>query len=80
MIRRIFMDYMTAVDGETFAIGRGLGLILFGFGLAAPTVGFIWWPEKDLPAFLTAMVAYIPALCAGVVGLIGLTNHTEPRA
>jgi hypothetical protein len=75
----ILKHWLTSADGETYAVGRGLGLMLFGFGLAAPTVGFIMWPDKDLPDFLTSMVAYIPALSGSVAMLIGLTNHTEPK-
>lgn len=85
MIEKMIRHYLTAADGQTYAIGRGLGLVLFAFGLIAPSVGFALVAMKQgltmatLVEFLSAMVPYLPALTGAVALLIWGTSSTEPR-
>ena len=76
----------TSADGETYAIGRVLGVLLLFWGLGAPSAGCVWMLYKgqittaqDLIDFIAAMNLYVPALIASVIGLITLTNPTEPK-
>lgn len=84
-LNKVIKSYLTSADGETYAIGRGLGIILFVFGLAAPSGGFILIAIRDgltmdgLAVFLNVMVPYLPALVAAVTLLVWGTNPTEPK-
>jgi hypothetical protein len=83
---QVLKDYFTGPDGETYAVGRGLGVGLFLFGLFLPTVLAFYMLKTAHPSladwcgFLAAMAAYLPALTGAVVILITLTNPTEPKA
>lgn len=86
LIAHVSKHLFTSADGETYAIGRVLGVLLLLWGLAAPSAGCIWMLVKgqittaqDLIDFIGAMNLYLPALAASVVGLITLTNPTEPK-
>ena len=84
MLNKLIQDYLTSVDGTTFAIGRGLGIVLFAFGLIAPSVGFGIIAYRDgltmegLSQFLNTMVPYLPALTGAVTLLVLGTHPTEP--
>lgn len=84
MLNRLIHDYLTAADGKTYAIGRGLGVILFFFGILAPSFGFAIIAARNgltmegLTQFLNAMVPYLPALTGAVALLVLGTNPTEP--
>lgn len=76
----------TSADGETYAIGRVLGVLLMFWGLGAPTAACVWMMIRgqittvaEWVDFIGAMNLYVPALVASVVGLITLTNPTEPK-
>lgn len=85
MLSEIAKHLFTAADGETYAVGRFLGIVLLFFGLVAPSVGAIYicfidpptW--EDLERFLGVVGPYLGLLSASVVGLITLTNQTEPK-
>lgn len=83
-IKHLIMDLVTGPDGETYAIGRILGLILFFFGLAMPTGMAIHMmmtqtpPLSEWVSFISSLAVYIPALMGGVVLLIAGSNFTEP--
>lgn len=86
LVRHVAKHMFTAADGETYAVGRLLGVVLLLFGLAAPSAVAVYHAgtHKDVPmeewvSFINAMVLYIPALSGSVVGLITLTNNTEPK-
>ncbi len=84
-INKVIKSYLTAADGETYAIGRGLGIILFIFGLTAPSLGFLIIAVRDgltmdgLAIFLNVMVPYLPSLVGAVTLLVWGTNPTEPK-
>lgn len=75
----------TAADGETYAIGRFLGVVLMFWGLLAPSAVAVYLLITQKPTlaewidFIAAMNLYIPAIVASVIGLITLTNPTEPK-
>lgn len=77
-------DYFTGPDGVTFAVGRGLGIVLFLVGLALPTALAVYLmvtqrpPLTEWVAFMGALAAYLPALTGAVTILIWGTNPTEP--
>lgn len=83
MIAGLAKQLFTAADGETYAIGRFLAIILMVWGLAAPTGVAVWLIVDKKPdlgewvRFIDSMVLYLPALVAGVVGLITLTIPAE---
>lgn len=83
-MNQILKDWLTAADGETYAVGRGLGISLFLFGLLAPTAvaahTLITKQQLDLPELLTSLAAYLPALTGAVAILIRGTSGTEPSA
>lgn len=82
--KKMCHHYLTSADGETYAIGRMLGLILFFFGLGAPTAVAVYSMVTGHPgmadwvSFFGAMTGYIPMLMAAVSGLIWVTDKTEP--
>lgn len=84
-LNRVIKSYLTSADGETYALGRGLGIILFIFGIVAPSGGFVIIAIQDgltmegLAQFLNSMVPYLPSLTAAVTLLIWGTNPTEPK-
>lgn len=84
LIAKVIKDCLTTADGESYAIGRVLGVLLFGFGLGAPTAIAIYLMVTRNPgmadwvSFIGAMTGYIPMLIGAVSGLIWVTNRTEP--
>ena len=84
ILQRIAHDCLTSADGETYAVGRVLGIILFAFGLSAPTAVAVFMMATQKPgmadwvSFIGAMTGYIPMLMAAVSGLIWVTDKTEP--
>ncbi len=87
LVRRVARHMFTAADGETYAVGRLLGVVLLVFGLIAPSAVAVYHasthdkvPMDEWISFINAMVLYIPALSGSVVGLITLTSSTEPRS
>lgn len=86
LVALITKHVLTSADGETYAIGRVLGVLLMLWGLAAPTAACGWMMYRgqintvaEWIDFIGAMNLYIPALVAGVVALVTLTSSTEPR-
>ena len=85
MLETVAKHMFTAADGETYAIGRLLGVVLFAFGLLAPTAGVIYFLFAAPPTWAEFMAlldkagVYLGLLVASVVGLITLTNPTEPK-
>lgn len=85
LLAHVAKHLFTAADGETYAIGRLLGVLLLIWGLAGPTglaVYLLIWNEPrpsfdDWVAFINVMCLYLPALSASVVGLITLTIPAE---
>lgn len=86
IIARVAHDYMTGADGETFAIGRGLGIVLFVSGLIFPIGVGIYSAIMLKPAlsewagYLAALAAYWAGLAAAASALIWATNSTEPKS
>lgn len=86
-LRVLISHYLTSDDGETYAIGRGLGLLLFLFGLmavvAVAVAGVVTggWPTLIVwGSFLKDVGIFTGMLVGSVVALITLTNPTEPKA
>lgn len=85
LLREVAKHMFTAADGETYAVGRLLGVLLLVFGILAPSavvVHMSWGKDLTMDEwvqFLNSMVLYIPALSGSTVGLITLTSTTEPR-
>lgn len=83
-LKKMCHHYLTSSDGETYAIGRILGIILFFFGLSAPTAVAVYMMVTARPgmadwvSFIGSMTGYIPMLMAAVSGLIWVTDKTEP--
>lgn len=85
LLAHVAKHLFTAADGETYAIGRLLGVVLLGWGLFGPTALAIYLAGWGAPrptfadwiAYLGAMNFYVPALVASVVGLITLTIPAE---
>jgi hypothetical protein len=85
LLAHVAKHLFTDASGETYAIGRLLGVALIVWGLGAPTVVAVYylvWGEPrpilgDWIAFVDAMVLYLPSLTAAVVGLITLTIPAE---
>jgi hypothetical protein len=84
-LSRIAHDYLTGPDGVTFAVGRGMGLAMFGVGLAFPVGVGVYSAVTLKPAlsewagYLAALAAYWAGLAAAAGGLIWATNGTEPK-
>lgn len=83
---RMIHDFATGPDGETYAIGRFFGALLFFSGAFLPIFGAIHTAvvigKTDLTAwgsFLTGAAAFYGGLSAGVAALIWGTNATEPK-
>ena len=86
LLSHVTKQLLTAADGETYAIGRVLGIMLMVSGLLAPTVMVLWLMYhgqmrtiEEVTEFIQTMNLYIPALTAGVVALVTLTSGTEPK-
>ncbi len=75
ILKRILHDYLTSVDGETYAIGRGLGLVLFFVGLGIAVYAIWHSPTVEM---VSALAVYMPAWAGGVTLLIWGTKTTEP--
>jgi hypothetical protein len=78
-------DWLTGLDGETYAIGRGLGLLLFVVAVAI-AVGITFYAAStakpslsEWGAFLTGLGAYFVTVSGGVLAMISGTNMTEPK-
>lgn len=78
-------DWLTGLDGETYAIGRGLGLILFAvaLGLAVGVTVFAGWTSKPSLAewggFLAGLGTFLVTVSGGATALIFGTHSTEPK-
>lgn len=85
LLTRVIHDYFTSADGQTFAVGRGLGIILFIAGLGGPSciAGYVLLtqnpPLQEWVNFLTSLGVYLPSLTGAVTILIWGTNSTEPK-
>jgi len=81
---QVLHDYLTGIDGSTYAIGRGMGLVLFFVGILLPIGIAIFCAITLHPtltewcAFLGAVAAYWTGLGAAVWTLVRGTNATEP--
>ncbi len=86
LLGQVLHDYATGPDGQTYAIGRVLGALLFAIASPAPPIaaliGVINKPASvaDWNGFFTGAAAYYAALAAAVTGLVWGTNPTEPKA
>ena len=85
-VTRALRDYATGPDGETFAIGRALGVALFLGASPLPVLIGVWEALTHHPnladwgGYLAPAAAYYAAIAAAVAGLIQLTNWSEPKA
>lgn len=85
LLAHVAKHLFTAADGETYAIGRLLGVVLLFWGLAAPSgiavYLLVWGDPKptldDWIGFVGSMNLYLPALAGSVVALITLTIPAE---
>jgi len=83
---KIVNDWMTGLDGVTYAIGRGLGLTLFvvTIGIAVGITVYAATTSKpslsEWGAFLTGLGTYFVTVIGAVTILISGTNLTEPKA
>lgn len=73
----LLKHYLTSKDGKTYAIGRGLGLVLFFVGLWL--AAFIVYRSPTVEV-MQALAVYIPAWAGAVTLLIWGTKDTEPDA
>jgi hypothetical protein len=78
-------DWLTGLDGETYAIGRGLGLLLFVVAVSIAVGVTVYAATTAKPslsewgAFLTGLGAYFVTVSGGVLAMISGTNMTEPK-
>lgn len=75
-LHKFLSDLFTGPDGVTIAYGRCAALPFGVAGLALPFVAILHGQAVDL----AAAGALYGATCAGITALVGLTNHTEPKA
>lgn len=86
LLRRVLSDLLTAVDGETFAYGRIMGLIQHAAGLILLAAVTVWIAATGRPsapewgAYLVSAGAYIAALAAASWALVSGTAATEPNS
>lgn len=85
LINQITHDYLTGLDGKTYAIGRGFGIATFLIGMPGPWIVGIYaactmkTDLKDWGIFLGASAGYYLAFAGAVAAMIGATNFTEPQ-
>lgn len=84
-IIRAVKDWLTGLDGETFALGRALGvlIILVGLltGLGVTIVIAVTVPHATAPewgAFLAGLGTYTVTVAGAAWAMIRGTNATEP--
>ena len=81
---RMINDWFTGIDGETFAIGRGLGIIMFAFGLLTGTGVTIFVAVTKHPtapewgSYYAGLGAFVLSVAAAAWAMIRGTNMTEP--
>jgi hypothetical protein len=79
-------DWLTGLDGETYAIGRGLGLILFAvaIGLAVGVTVYAGITSKpslsEWGAFLIGLGGYFVTVGGAVLAMVSGTHMTEPKS
>lgn len=81
---RIVRDWLTGLDGETWALGRGLGVLivlvdlLLAVGVTV-TVGITQRPSApDWGAYLVGLGGFIVTVSTAAWVMIRGTNATEP--
>lgn len=86
LLAHVAKHLFTAADGETYAIGRLLGVVVLLWGLGAPTCACLWMMIKgqittvaEWIDFINAMNLYVPAIVGVVIALVTLTKNTEPE-
>jgi hypothetical protein len=85
LLKRVLSDLLTAVDGETFAYGRIMGLVQHAAGLILLVAVTVWIAATGRPsapewgAYLVSAGAYIAALAAASWALVSGTAATEPK-
>jgi len=81
---RLFKDWLTALDGETYAIGRGLGVTLFLilFLMLAGVTIFVAVTRVPSAAewgeYMTGVAFFVGSVGATAWALIRGTAATEP--
>jgi hypothetical protein len=85
LLQRALRDLLTAVDGETFAYGRVMGLLQHAAGMLLLVAVTVWIAATGRPtapewgAYLVSAGAYVAALAAASWALVSGTAHTEPK-
>jgi hypothetical protein len=85
ILKQLLRDLLTAVDGETFAYGRIMGLVQHALGMLLLTGLTVWIAATSRPgaaewgAYLVSAGAYIAALAAASWALVSGTAGTEPK-
>ena len=80
-----FRDIVTGKDNQTVAVGRVMGLIVFGlFIVALPCAAVLTLAKglvngDDWTKIMGSLQVYVPAILLSVGGLIGLTMGSEPK-
>lgn len=81
----LLKDLLTGRDNETLAIGRVLGLIVFGVFLIGVPIGALALlvldklTAEEWTAVTASLQVYVPAICLAVAGMIGMTANAEPK-
>lgn len=75
MIKEIVKHWFTASDGETYALGRALGVFV-GMTCAPLPYAMLAY-GKDVS--LAELAVYVPAVAGAITLLITGTNPTEPK-
>lgn len=76
---------ITGKDNQTVAIGRVMGLIVFGLFIVALPCAAVFTLAKgmvngdDWSKTMASLQVYVPAILLSVGGLIGLTMGSEPK-
>ena len=84
-ISRVFHDYLTGEDGQTFAIGRGMGMMMFLAILLLPLGVAVYAALTSKPTlpdwgvYLVSVGGFYATGGAGVMALISGTKVTEPQ-
>ena len=83
---KLVQDWLTGLDGETWALGRALGVLITLVCLALAigvtvTVAITRQPTApEWGAYLTGLGAFIVAVAGAAWAMIRGTNATEPAA
>lgn len=75
LLRKATRDYFTGPDGQSYALGKALAVLMFLLGAPLPHIMLL----TGKPVSLTDAGVFYGALGAAVMALVWGTNPAEPR-